>query len=215
MTKKAMGGVKQKTLTTKPKKVKVTPLTSELKSGNLIGGRPKLAFQFTPPKRHSKCASLREAARRCGMSSKTLQGWKDAGLISQDADGKWDTAVIKDVAENRLLEIEMLRDGGEEKSPAIERLRSARASQEELRLAQMRGELISAKEVQEELVARINSVRRVMQEIPKRLAPRLVGIPDPWEIEEKLREEFERVCNAFAAGEDNKTERSSNHAGTN
>jgi phage terminase Nu1 subunit (DNA packaging protein) len=205
MTKKGMGGVKPRALAKRPARVKVKTLTPELKSGNLIGGRPKLAFQFTPPKRHSKCDSLREAARRCGMSSKTLQGWKDAGLISQDADGKWDTAIIKDVAENRLLEIEMLRDEGESRSPAIERLRSARASQEELRLAQMRGELISAADVQEGLVARIQAVRRVMQEIPKRLATRLVGIADPWDIEEKLREEMERVCNAFASGQENET----------
>lgn len=99
---------------------------------------------------------------------------------------------------------ELAGEGGDGPSGAdldIAKVRKvfAEAVLREMEVSKRRGELLEASEVEEGRLQRIFAVKREMEALPARLAPRLVGLEEP-EIEAALREAVVGLLETFAGG---------------
>lgn len=108
-----------------------------------------------------------------GSTRKTVLEWQESGLPRHE-DGTYDLAAVfawvKEHYEGKVA--------GSGNSPALERFRSARAQQEEMRLARLRGELVETAVVQAEW----RRIERILVDgllgLPNRLAQHLAGLQD-------------------------------------
>ena len=82
-------------------------------------------------------------------------------------------------------------------TPSLERWRQARAATEELRLKNLKGELISIEEVEEARVQRVLILKRYLLALPRRLGPALEGMTAK-EAEALLNEHLRDLIAQFA-----------------
>lgn len=98
-----------------------------------------------------RTARVVEMAEFAGVSEQALRKWMTIPGFPASPDGSvclWELAVWRHNYEHGSMDDDGpdLPDGG---SPSLERWRAARASQEELKLAEMRGQLVSIDRVRE------------------------------------------------------------------
>lgn len=111
------------------------------------------------------------AAKVIGMSVRHFQRLQPP----RNADNSYN---LTEVVRWRFQTIEdkaMADESGDERSPALERMREARAAIYEMELAEKRGELWPADEIKTEVAGAAKICRDVLLAMPARLAPLCVG----------------------------------------
>lgn len=134
-------------------------------------------------------------------SGKVIREWEAAGMPGRRDEGRrarYDLWVVLPWLKNRWL-VESREAKSD--SPALERLRLARAEQEELKLQELKGRLIDKADVEAGLVARAISLKRGFLAIPRASAPVLAGMSEPREIEAHLAERMRELLSLYAGDE--------------
>ena len=161
---------------------------------------PKPA-SYTAPDRHTYEKTWREAAVACGMSIRTVQDWVDQRTYEPTKSGKWSTARLCKVAEQRREAMEEAALGGDDgsNSPALERYRAARAEKARLEVEEYKGQL-RRRAVVEERETRVATVfRQAVWALPRRMAAELEGLTAA-DVEARLRAAVEEILDDLAGG---------------
>lgn len=147
-------------------------------------------FREGPPA--GAVSTIDELAAMLKVQPRTVDFWIRAGMPK--APQGW--YVVSEVQEWRKKRLENQRPRGRSVE-ADERLKEARASREEILLAQLRAGLISREEVDRRDVAKIMALKRHLQALPRTAAPVVSGM-EPREAEAWLEEYLRRCIESFA-----------------
>jgi phage terminase Nu1 subunit (DNA packaging protein) len=139
--------------------------------------------------------SATEVARLWGVTKQAVGLWHSKEGCPRNEDATYNLTEVIAWREVRAAKIPMDQVGAD--SPALERLRAAKAEQEELKLATIKGQLIPAEQVEEGLVARVLVIKKALMGMPARMAGALAGL-DGRAIRALLADEIERVVRQFA-----------------
>jgi septal ring factor EnvC (AmiA/AmiB activator) len=117
-----------------------------------------------------------------GIAVRTLQyiSAQEPGVLVTRVKGKVTEYKQPDCAINlRNREIKKQEDKPTNETQARTRKLLAEAAQEELKLAKLRGQLITVEDYERELRRRLEPLRARLMAFPGRLAPQLVEVPTP------------------------------------
>ncbi len=123
---------------------------------------------------------------------KLLRDWTEKGA-PRNEDGTYDLGSIVAWRLDQLAGIEK----AEVTSPALERMRLARAEMAEMDRAERVGDLVSTDEVQRGRLERVAAVTRMMDSMSRRLPPLLVSLDAPG-IQAMIEDECRRIRDEFA-----------------
>lgn len=140
--------------------------------------------------------TAREVAGLWGVTAQAVGLWHRAGC-PRNEDGTYALKGVIGWREARIREEEKSR--GEDRAPSLERMRQARAEQEELKLSVVKGELLRREDVERGRVARVVALKRGLLALPRVAAPLLVGL-ELREIQALLKEQIEERIREFAGG---------------
>lgn len=130
-----------------------------------------------------RAVEKRAAQRRLNQSRGTRASVIDAeDLEEDDEDDDLEQAVLSFDAEQRKWDLEY---------------RKARAQNEQLRNAKLRGELVEKSEVAQQFAARTHEVTSKLEGLGRKLAPQLFGL-SAREIEVRINEEVHAIREHFA-----------------
>lgn len=163
----------------------------------------------TPRKSKTSAPTLQAAAEEIGISYRSLLNWKNrAGFPSPNRAGNYSIPDIKAFIEaNRRnnhggqLASTPPPEGDEERRQKIRKLR-AEADSKELKVQEMRGLLINAREIAELHAREIEQFRSAVFRLLIELPPRLALLTDPATIEAELRTSFNSIFGSMAAEHD-------------
>jgi phage terminase Nu1 subunit (DNA packaging protein) len=146
---------------------------------------------------------VEEIAETVGVTPMRIRQLENMGVIQSFKDGrtrlydKWPTllSILKYYREKA----DSRRSGdSQEMKSAKERQATAKAKLEELKLAQLEGDLHKAEDIERIIGAILTRLRINLLAIPMGLAPVLRDMDDAMEIAEKLDERIRRVMNEVA-----------------
>jgi hypothetical protein len=124
-------------------------------------------------------SSFAKAAEYCGVSARTISYHVKRGNIKQNTDGTFERSVLDGYLKRTGRRSGA--DGGlgtrteQKKEKAELRFRVARARREEMLVDQLKGNLMSQKEVAVEWGKRVNNVTSALENLADRLSPMLEG----------------------------------------
>ncbi len=141
-------------------------------------------------KPRERTSSVTELADFAGVSRNTIYEWAKLDGYPRAPDGsvaKWD---LCEWYCNRLVSPETDDEPGSGDSPALERLRAARASQEEIKLAAMREQFIDREWMHSRLMEIASLLRQCGEQLQREYGPDALQILDDsmTEIEAKIDE---------------------------
>ena len=136
--------------------------------------------------------SIVEVAEVMGISYRTAQRWKKAGM-PMTKEGFFDLEQIESwhLQRNEKSEIKESKDFWDEK------IRKYKAKILELELKRIRGEIISKEEVIRSRITRIIAIKRSLLSLPTRLAC-IMAMKEPREIEVILSEALGEIIDEFS-----------------
>ena len=126
--------------------------------------------------------SLDNLHEQTGLAVRTLQyiRTREPGvLVSRVKGGKTEYKQPDCAINLRKRDIEKQADAPTSETQERTRKLAAEASQEELKLAKLRSQLIEIEDYERELKRRLEPIRARLMALPGRLAPQLVDIPTP------------------------------------
>lgn len=137
----------------------------------------------------------REVADLFGVSAVAVGLWVTRDGCPKGVDGRYDLREV--LRWHRRQAMQKSPEAAQSKS--MERKRRAEAEMTEMKLKEMKGELVSRVDVDRGRVARIQVVKRALLRMPRSLAPVLVGM-DMREIEAYMGERIRDIIGEFAGG---------------
>lgn len=145
--------------------------------------------------------TLTAVATALGISYRTLLSWKARkGFPAAKKSGYNVEAIAEFIAANRRdNSFATQEEGDEERRQKIRKLK-ADADLRELKVQEMRGLLINAREIAERHARDIEVFRRNIFRLLVELPPRLANLTDPSTIEEELRSSFNSIFGEMESG---------------
>lgn len=149
---------------------------------------------------NAKTYNIHEVAALLGCSHTTVRNMVTAGMpFVQEGDGK-KTPWLFDMA--KVIAWKLDRDGPDSTSNALEeaktRKMAAEASIQELKLANLRGEVVPIDAVKGQIDEQYSKVRTALLAMPTTLAPVLAKFDDPREVKEILEARIREILNELA-----------------
>jgi phage terminase Nu1 subunit (DNA packaging protein) len=146
----------------------------------------------------SKKVTRSEYARLKGVKLKTVKSYVEKGLLKTDHYLRLDLDKSNQAWETiRHQEQKELSPEAEKKTLSLidaqTKERNLKVALLELQLAERRGELVSAREVESNFFIIARKIRHQLIELPRNVSPRLVAINDMTAIEKILNSEIERI----------------------
>jgi terminase small subunit / prophage DNA-packing protein len=123
--------------------------------------------------------TLSQLTRLLGMSRQAVDAHVRAGAIVKAGQD----AYALDSVPRYIAALRKVAAEGGGSSPERTRLLAARAEREELKLAQLQGQLVHVDHVVEEVSALLVSVKQVLRGLPRKAAPLVHACPDAKAVE--------------------------------
>jgi len=148
---------------------------------------------------------VEEVADLLGVTSKTVRNWLNKEDLPSTNDGRrrvldWPTTLewyvqrrIREGGNAGSAAAEDLPEGEESFDEALRRKTSAEADLKELKLAELRGQLVPAVDVGRSVGQVAQAIKTKLDSLPSALALRLVGKSDRAEVQQILQDAIYRV----------------------
>lgn len=131
------------------------------------------------------------------VERKTIQRWRrESNFPKPAANGTWDVHAVRDWALSRGKTLESGDQDGEKYQLEIRRLKAI-CERLELGLEVESGSYIAKDDVYRQVAGMLGAVKSQLLRIPAMLAPQLVAIDDPIEMQQRLREEVDEAMRAL------------------
>jgi hypothetical protein len=141
------------------------------------------------------------AAKYLGISQKQISNHVSRGNLKREPDGTFTKKELDRFAVERggRKDVGIIKKYAEQQQKWDAEFRQARAEEKKLVVAQLRGKLISIKEIEIAWGKKVETVTAGLEALINRLPPLLVG-KSRREIEKTLREEIHALRAAYSAG---------------
>jgi phage terminase Nu1 subunit (DNA packaging protein) len=180
-------------------KAKTIPKTVSKAKAAVVKKTEKKSAEKTEPAK-VKLVSTEELAQFAGISPRRIQQLTQEEVIKKESCGKYDFVRSVHSLLQYYRQKSDSRRSGDSEEMAKEKLKqmTAKRKLEELKLAQLDGELHRAEDIERIMGAMLTRLRINLLAIPMGLAPVLRGMDNTMEIAEKMDERIRRAMNEVA-----------------
>ena len=157
-----------------------------------------------PTVAESRTLPIAELCNILGLSVRTIRGYASKGMPHTKG-GPAGPAAFSAEECQAWIRANVAKRGGRKKAapaqPADHAMAAAKLRKElalaeryEMMVAREKGDLVSGTEVQEEWNRRIGQAKEALMSIPPSVAPRIVGLTSPAEIDQIIVQQIRDVC---------------------
>jgi phage terminase Nu1 subunit (DNA packaging protein) len=150
-----------------------------------------------------KTLAISELVQLLGISRQAIATHVASGVIVKTGPNSYD---IKSVPAYCAHLRQLAADAGEELTPERVRFTRAKASREELRLAEMQGELVHVGSVVEEVSLVFVNIKQHLRGLPSKLAVPLHACPDARAVQVLLQAQIDQALEELSSTPDTEEE---------